>query len=64
MNIPKTPNEPLFDIISKLSNLLIIELKEVEINKIYRIKTRNNGISRIINKFNDKNKKRRNIVSI
>lgn len=45
MNIPETISEPLFDILSKLSNLLNTELNEVDINKIYRIKTRNDDMN-------------------
>lgn len=39
-NIPKTANESLFDITTKLTKLLDIEVKESDICKIYRIKTK------------------------
>jgi len=57
MNIPKTANESLFDNTSKLTKLLDIEIKEVDISKIYRIKSKSNDTDRIIIGFNDKNKK-------
>ncbi|CAI6373414.1 unnamed protein product [Macrosiphum euphorbiae] len=57
MNIPKTANESLFDITSKLTKLLDIEIKEVDISKLYRIKSKSNDTDRIIIGFNDKNKK-------
>lgn len=52
MDIPRTANETLFNIISKLFNLL----NEDDINIIYQIKTRNNDTSRTIVEFNDKKK--------
>lgn len=58
MNRPKTVDESLFDITLKLSSLLNTVLNEVDINKIYRVKTRNNDTSRIIVEFNDKKQKR------
>jgi len=55
--IPKTTNGSLFDILAKLSNLVNVEVKEEDICKAYRTKTRNDSNNSTIVIFNNKNKK-------
>jgi len=56
--IHKIPNESLIEIVSNVTNILNIELKEDDINKMYHLKPKNNNTNKIIITFQNKNKKR------
>lgn len=52
--VPKTNNENLKAVISTLAKIVKVEVKEEHINKIYRLKHKDENNSRVIVEFNNK----------